>query len=306
MKKNIVPIAAIAAALLLLNSRSSHKNYDDISTDAKGKALQAAMNPQTIGKLLADDNSPYMFSGSSSAIDPDKLLSILDNINQKYANRIQAIADQSSSGVEAVLNRLGATLEGNIPEGYAMSEKGLDLYFKALGIWLDVYTKLSSKSFEEFSKMADLGDVTSCVKNTYTKDVTEVADQQNDTWFANSVESSSFSIAWGILGKGGGSSSTTIAGSTIKRNEKRHITYIQHCEQQQVDPAKVEAALGSRTLVYSMILNSIRQWFKQAPDPLVFCSKVDKTSDRYVSFEGSMNALMNKKKAVRRAAAGLV
>lgn len=275
MNKTIIYGAGILAAVALL-SKQGVKPYDDISVKDKGDALKKATDPAQIGKLLSDDKSPVAFVGNDYSKDEQTLLSQIEAIGQKYSNKVDEFAKLSNVGTQAVLSKLGFTLGSGLPKGYVITEKGMELYFKSLGMWLETYVALNKAAFDAFAALNSLPSITTCVLHTYVKEVDESASQSTSTWFTNSVRASSFKVAFGILGGGGSSTSTTSAGSLTTRNESRRVSFIQHCEREQVDPAKYEAALASNNITYKVIIQQVLSWFQQAPDPLVFATKENK------------------------------
>lgn len=266
----VLPLA-MGVGLLLLISNDTFNFFSPPDGDA---VLGEALTPAEINNLLSNDDSPIAFTvPSGNQMTMEQRLSLLDKVANKFSKEIDAIATNLATDAADVFNRLGLTLSGALPPGSTMTERGLELYLLQLDNWSKVYGTTASVVANEVTKIilgAQSTDITSCTATTFVKDVTEESTSTQQTSASVTVTATAKNGFLGIFGKKKRSESVTTAESITTRTDYRHIAYIPHCTQYEVDPVKYDALIGTTVLGFKMHMASMKAIFAAAPDPFQF------------------------------------
>lgn len=272
-KKSKFPVLPIAVGVGLLLVLSNDK-FNFFSPPDGDAALAGALTPTEINNLLSNDNSPIAFTvPSGKQLTIEQRLSLLDQIGAKFSLEIDNIANNLATDAADVFNRLGLTLSGALPPGSVMTEKGLELYLTQLDNWSKVYGITAAVVGNEVTKIilgAQSTDVTSCTATTFVKDVTEESTSTQQTSASVTVTATAKNGFLGIFGKRKKSESVTTAQSISTRTDYRHVAYIPHCTNYEVDPVKYNALINTTVLGFKMQMASMKAIFAAAPDPFQF------------------------------------
>lgn len=230
-------------------------------------------DPDKVGELLAQDNSPVFFTVPSGGWTAAERLAIVQSITTKYSAQIEKIALNMDAKLDFITEGIVSLL--NYPDA-AYSEKAIGLFLKMHEIWSQRVADTAESCASSIAAIAvEAGiasaNATTCTKTTFVKNVTEDVSYTSSEYSKVTVSNKGKSVLFGAFGSKK-SSKTVETWKTELRSEHREIVFIPHCTEWAIDPVKIETILASSTMGMQMVYSLLKSVIATAPNPKYFVS----------------------------------
>lgn len=272
----IVGVVGILVVKRLLGNAFTDAPDAAITPYDEGTIEEVLNAPQDGGYLLPVDTTPTTFTISSQTYTDTQVVSMANALHDRYAAIAEVIANSLLSDAQAVFETViilftsdGTT--GNVTQG------ALDLYFQVLEVWAKRFDAASLAVAEGVARVAEaqiagINAAVECTETIFVKDVVEESTTDETTVYMVEVNNTS---GRGFLGmnKKKASSETRTAIKNFTRTDVRHISYIPHCIDWQVDITQLSAILAAGSLSMQMQYGILKTVLAMAPQPKNFIKK---------------------------------